>query len=175
VLTSYDLLVGLTLLQDRSQQLNDAVLGWNGVLVEVADKHLLVEREALKEIVSLSKATKAIDHRNWLVGLMSYEGAIIPLIELGTLMDEKNPTMGLNDRSVLIISLHGHHFGLLVDSVLGSRDYWSDDTALSNFKSGNQDFCKICFTEKNKIIEVFDTEKLAVAVSLRREVASITQ
>ena len=169
MLPPYDLLVGLTLLQEKSQKLDTAISGWNGVLVQVADKYLLVERASLKEIVSTSKVTKVIDHRSWLVGLMSYEGAIIPLIELTTLINEKNTTLGLDDRSVLVISRQGGHVGLLVDRVLGSRDYWSDNAELSHIKTSAKGFCKISFVDGDQLIEVFDVEKLATVIGLKRK------
>ncbi len=172
VLTSYDLLVGLMLLHERNKHQETAISGWSGVLAQVANKKILVERDCLKEIVSSEQVTRVIDHRRWLVGLMSYEGAIIPLVELRMLMDEENPTLGLKDRSVVVISRKNGNIGLLVDKVIDSRDYWSDDASLSDFQVSTKGFGKVSFSYKKERIEVFDMEKLAATIGIRREVVN---
>ncbi|MEE9350737.1 MAG: chemotaxis protein CheW [Thiotrichaceae bacterium] len=174
MLTSYDLLVGLALLHERNKHQKAAISGWGGVLAQVANKKVLVERDCLKEIVSSEKVTRVIDHRRWLVGLMSYEGAIIPLVELRMLMNEENPTLGLKDRSVVVISQQNGNIGLLVDKVIGSCDYWSDDTELSDIRVSEKGFDKVSFSYKKEKIEVFDIEELAATIGIRREVVNAT-
>ncbi len=169
MLTSYDLLVGLTLLHKRNQQQKSAVSGWSGVLTQVGHKKLLIERDSLLEIASSSKATRAIDHRSWLVGLMSYQGAIIPLIELRTLINEDHSTLGLKDRSILVMSQENGNIGLLVDKVLGSRDYWSDDKHLSDFQVSKKGLEKVSFSYKKDKVKVLDIEKFVAAIGIKRE------
>ncbi|MEE9303443.1 MAG: chemotaxis protein CheW [Thiotrichaceae bacterium] len=170
MLTSYDLLVGLTLLHERNQQQDKAISGWSGVLTQVANKQILIERDSLVEIVSSSKATRVIDHRSWLIGLMSYQGAIIPLVELGTLINDSHSTLGLKDRSILVVSQENGNIGLLVDKVLRSRDYWSDDTKLSDLKVCKKGLAKVSFSFQNEEVEVFDIMKFTTAIGIRREV-----
>ncbi len=171
MLTSYELLLGLVLLHERNQKKESAVSGWSGLLVQAADKQVLVEREFLKEIVSLSKATRVLDDRTWLTGLMSYEGAIIPLIELCTIINNKNQPLGLKNRSVLVISLQNRTIGLLVDKVYGRRDYWSDDSELSALKISKKGCSKVSFSYKGEYLEVCDLEKLTTMIGISREVA----
>ena len=173
MLTSYDLLVGLTLLHERNQRQNNAVSGWSGVVIQAADKQVLVERSALVEIVTPSKITRVIDHRSWLVGLMNYEGAIIPLVELRTLMDKNNPTLGLRDRSILVLSRKSGHIGLLVDKVIKNHDFWSDDAEISSLKAAQGGFSKVIFTYDKDEIEVLDIEKLATTIGIQREAVSL--
>jgi len=169
VLTSYELLLGLVMLYERNQQKKRAVTGWSGFLVQAADKQVLIEQNSLKEIVSLSKATRVIDDRAWLTGLMSYEGAIIPLVELRTIMNDENPPLGLNDRSVLVISLQSGTIGLLVDKVHGRRDYWSDDVELSALKKRKGVCSKVSFSYKGQYLEVCDLARLTAMIGIRRE------
>ncbi len=171
MLTSYELLLGLVLLYERNQQKESTVSGWSGLLVQAADKQVLIERECLKEIVSLSKATRVLDERTWLTGLMSYEGAIIPLIELCTIINNENQPLGLKDRSVLVISLQSGTIGLLVDRVHGRRDYWSDDSELSALKVIKEGCSKVSFSYKGEYLEVCDLEKLTAMIGISREVA----
>jgi chemotaxis signal transduction protein len=173
VLSPYDLLLGLALLHERNQQKESAICGWSGVLVQVANQKILIERESLKEIVTISKATRVIDDRDWLAGVMGYEGAIIPLIEFRTLLDKTSPLLGLKDRALLVISRQNENIGLLVDKVYGHRDYWSDDKKISDLKASKQSnkrgCSKVSFTCEGDLIEVCDPEKLAALVGIRRE------
>ena len=171
MLTSYELLLGLVLLYERNQQESTAISGWSGLLVQAADKQILIEQDTLKEIVSVSKATRVIDHRIWLTGLMSYEGVIIPLIELRTIINVENPPLGLKDRSVLVISRNNGNIGLLVDKVHGHRDFWSDEKGLSDLKVSQTDYAKESFSYKEQLLEICDLEKLTALMGLRKEVA----
>lgn len=172
MLSPYDLLLGLALLQEKNSNQENSVYGWTGVLVQVANKKVLVERENLKEIISISKATRVIDHRQWLVGLMGYEGAIIPLIELRCLFDSDKEPLGLKDRQVLIISRQNGYIGLLVDKVLGHRHYWSDDEELLDYREYKSGLAKVGFSHTDGQIEVCNIENLATQLGLRREVAA---
>lgn len=171
MLTSYELLLGLVMLYEKNQQKETAISGWSGFLVQAADKQMLIERDCLKEIVSLSKATRVIDDRVWLTGLMSYEGAIIPLVELRTIINEENPPLGLKDRPVLVISLQSGTIGLLVDKVLGQRDYWSDLSDLSDFEMRKEGFTKVSFSYQGQSLGVCDLQKLAAMIGIKREAA----
>ena len=169
--SSYDLLLGLALLHERNMRQPHAVIGWSGVLVRAANKQILIEQDCIREVMTGVEVTRVIDHRDYLVGLLGYEGAIIPLIELRTLMHADNHSLGLTDRSLLVISWQNKDFGLLVDKVLGSRDYWSDDD-LADFDQSQAVNMNISFTHKGQPIEVFNIEKLVEMVGFRKELAS---
>lgn len=167
---AYDLLLGLALLHEKNMQQKHATRGWSGVLVQAVDKQVLVEQKCIKEVMSSVQVTRVIDHRDWLVGLLGYEGNIIPLVELRTLIYPDSPSPGLSDRSVLVLSWQNTDFGLLVDKVLGSRDYWSDDASLSlqlpETDASGSAHSKLAFTYGEKPIEVYDSEKLAEMIGL---------
>ena len=173
MLSPYDLLMGMALLQEKNKCQSSSIYGWTGVLVRVGEKKILIERENLKEIISLSKATKLIDHRAWLIGLTGYEGKIIPLVEFRCLMQDGHESLGLKDRQVLVISRQNGVFGLLVDKVIGHRNYWSDDEALFNYREHSTGLTKVGFSHEDGQIEVCDMENLATTLGLRRQAAVI--
>ncbi len=170
MLKPYDMLLGLALLHEKNMRQADAVQGWSGVLVQAADKRLLIEQGAIHEIITSAQITRVIDHRDWLVGLFGYEGTIIPMIELRTLLQPGLSSLGLKDRSLLVITQPGGPVGLLVDKVLGRRNYWSDDE-LSGFQTGTDGCSKISFLHKGQRIEVCDIERLANRLGVRKEAA----
>lgn len=169
MLAPYDLLLGLALLHEKNRQEEPLLSGWSGVLVQVAKHQILIERESLKEILTVSKATRVVDNRSWLTGVIGYEGAIIPLIELSSLLDEIDSSLEFKDRSLVVISCENENIGLLVDKIHGHRDYWSDNENIKGLKVDKQGFNQASFSCDGKLIEICNLDKLAVMMGIRKE------
>jgi chemotaxis signal transduction protein len=140
--------------------------GWTGVLVKLEQTYLLLEREIIKEIVTLSLTAPVIDKRKWLAGLMSHEGTLLPLVELRKILNPQAHHLGLKDRKVIVLSGENGNVGLLVDQIIGSRDYWLDDLALSDINSDPDHFFSASFSYEGRRINISDHHKLSVTIGL---------
>jgi chemotaxis signal transduction protein len=163
---SYELLLGLALLAERQKQQKKILQGWTGVLVKLEQTYLLLEREIIKEIVTLSLTAPVIDKRKWLAGVMSHEGTLLPLIELRKILNPQASYLGLKERKVIIFSGKNGSVGLLVDQIIGSRDYWFDDLALSDINNDPENFFSVSFSYEGRRINIVDHRKLSVTIGL---------
>jgi len=164
--TSYELLLGLALLTERRRQQKKTLQGWTGVLVKLEQEYLLIKREMIKEIVSISLVAPVIDRRKWLTGLMSHEGILLPLIELRKILNSHAASLGLKNRQVIIVGGENGNVGLLVDQIVGSRDYWTDDLALSDLNSQSDHFFSASFFYEGRRINICDYHKFVETIGL---------
>ena len=163
----YDLLLGLALLNEKNQHKSSALKGWTGVLVKAENQQILIERNVIKEIVTISQAAPVIDKRKWLTGLMSYEGELLSLIELRRLINPNIGSLGLKNRQVIVINKEDGDFGLLVDQIIGSRHYWLDDQALSAIDTNSGGLFKASFFHKGKSVKISNHHKMVAQMGLK--------
>lgn len=160
---AYDLLVGLALLREgNAKKLTD----WQGILVSVGAFNVLIDRPAVDEMLTVTDASRVLDDRKWLSGLMNYGGRLLPLIELKTLLDPKTLPGKLEDRQVIILVEKYGPIGLLVDSVKGINHFWSDDADIHIQASKYPDLMQMHIHSDNTDIQVLDLKKLMSSINM---------
>jgi chemotaxis signal transduction protein len=178
-MSPYDLLLGLALLRERDKSAQNVLKEYSGILVEAAGDKLLINQDAVEEMITVNEVTNIIDDRIWLTGLINYRGRLLPLVELRTLLDSNSPKLGLKDRKVLILSrkdIPGQAFiGLSVDQIKGIRHYWSDDNNFQESEQKHTGLIETRFNYKKSPIAILNLETLAKQIGFRQSSSSKQQ
>lgn len=105
-----------------SGQAAAAVNLWRGVGFRVGDRNLVSSLTEVNEILSIPDVTRVPGARPWMLGVASVRGNLIPLIDLkGLLLGEA--TSPSDSTRVLLVRQPGGSVGLLVDEVVGQRNF----------------------------------------------------
>lgn len=165
MLSPHELIVGMALVDRHNQSQKNYLLGWSGILVKSHQYLLLIEKEHMLEIQTVQEMTRAIDDRRWLTGLIQYHGSVVPLIETSMLLGAHMQSSGLKDRQVVIAKSNIGTIGLLVDKVLGYRDFWSDDKALTSVDEDKKGLVSHTLKYSNKSISILSMDRLAKEIN----------
>ncbi len=111
-----------------SGQVAAAVSLWRGVGFRVGERNLVSSLTEVNEILSIPHVTRVPGARAWMLGVASVRGNLIPLIDLkGLLLDEA--TSVSDSTRVLLVRQPGGSVGLLVDEVVGQRNFTPEQRA----------------------------------------------
>jgi twitching motility protein PilI len=101
---------------------------WRGVGFRVGDRHLVSSLTEVNEILSFPEVTRVPGACAWLLGVASVRGNLMPLVDLKGFLS--GVATDLTDSSrVLLVRQVGGSVGLLVDEVLGQRNFTADQRA----------------------------------------------
>jgi len=112
---------------------------WRGVGFRVGDHNLVSNLTEVNEILSYPHVTRVPGARPWMLGVASVRGNLIPLIDLkGFLSGEAT---GLTESSrVLLVRQSGGSVGLLVDEVVGQRNFTAEQRVSAPAQQANDGF-----------------------------------
>jgi twitching motility protein PilI len=95
---------------------------WRGVGFRVGDRNLVSGLTEVSEVLSFPEVTRVPGARSWLLGVASVRGNLIPLIDLKNFLSGKETNLSDSSR-VLLVRQGGSSVGLLVDEVVGQRNF----------------------------------------------------
>ncbi|CAA6821243.1 MAG: Unknown protein [uncultured Thiotrichaceae bacterium] len=165
MLSPHGLIVGMALIDKHNQSQENYLSGLSGILVKSQQYHLLIKKERMLEIQTVQEMTRAIDDRRWLTGLIQYNGHVIPLIEISMLLNTQAYGSGLKDRQVIVVNSEIGIIGLLVEKVLGYRDFWTDDKALESIDENKTGIISHTLNYANKKISILSMSRLAKEIN----------
>ncbi|HQW63108.1 MAG TPA: chemotaxis protein CheW [Pseudomonadota bacterium] len=108
---------------------------WRGIAFRVGTHHLVSGIAEVSEILTLPPMTTIPGTKPWLLGVANIRGNLVAIVDLrGFIEGDRTP---IGDRSrVLVARQAGGAVGLLIDEVLGQRNFTDENVPLSD---GEQD------------------------------------
>jgi len=98
---------------------------WRGVGFRVGSHHLVSSLTEVSEILSFPVVTRVPGACDWLLGVASLRGNLIPLVDLNGFLSGEATSLADSSR-VLLVRQSGGNVGLLVDEVVGQRNFSAD-------------------------------------------------
>ncbi|MBS0516655.1 MAG: purine-binding chemotaxis protein CheW [Proteobacteria bacterium] len=98
---------------------------WRGVGFRIGDHYLVSSLTEINEVLSFPVVTRVPGARAWLLGVASVRGNLIPLVDLKGLLAGEETSLSDSSR-VLLVRQSGGSVGLLVDEVVGQRNFSAD-------------------------------------------------
>ncbi|HEX6833759.1 MAG TPA: chemotaxis protein CheW [Rudaea sp.] len=101
---------------------------WRGIGFRIGTRHLVSGIGEVNEILTYPSLTIVPGTRPWLLGVANVRGNLVPLIDLKHYLEGERSQLTDTTR-VLLVRQAGGSVGLLVDEVLGQRNFSEDQRA----------------------------------------------
>jgi twitching motility protein PilI len=101
---------------------------WRGIGFRIGDRHFVSSIAEVNEILTLPSLTVVPGARSWLLGVANVRGNLVPAIDLRDFVGGGRSQITDSTR-VLVVRQHGGSVGLLVDEVLGQRNFSEEQLA----------------------------------------------
>jgi twitching motility protein PilI len=95
---------------------------WRGIGFRIGSRHLVSSINEVNEILTYPSLTLVPGTRKWLLGVANVRGNLVPLIDLKQYLEDERTYLSDASR-VLLVRQAGGSVGLLVDEVLGQRNF----------------------------------------------------
>jgi twitching motility protein PilI len=95
---------------------------WRGIGFRVGSRYLVSSINEVNEILTYPSLTMVPGTRSWLLGVANVRGNLVPLIDLKQYL-EGDRTQLTDSSRVLLVRQTGGSVGLLIDEVLGQRNF----------------------------------------------------
>lgn len=99
---------------------------WTGLGFTLGDAHFVAPRDDIREVLPLPPTTPVPGAGKWLLGVANVRGELLSICDLRQLAGAEAAPTG-RDARVLVYSAPRAALGLLVDSVLGHRQFVPGD------------------------------------------------
>ena len=99
---------------------------YNGLAFRVREHWLVAPADDIREVTGRPRLTRVPGARAWLLGVGNVRGSLLPVTDLGALLD-CGPAGEARDQRVLVLNQDGLPAGFLVDEVAGYRRFLPDD------------------------------------------------
>lgn len=106
----------------------EAVGLWRGIGFRIGNRHLVSSIAEVNEILTFPALTLVPGTRPWLLGVANVRGNLVPIVDLRNFVEGER-TQVMDTSRVLVIRQHGGSVGLLVDEVLGQRNFSDEQLA----------------------------------------------
>jgi twitching motility protein PilI len=136
---------------------------WRGIAFRLGQTYLVTRLSEIREIIPYpNQLAKVPGAKSWIKGLANIRGLLLPVIDLNVTLLLENATTINNRSRLLIINQEGIDAGLLVDDVLGIKNFLLEtqdkntpckEAAIIPFAGG-------MFTDEEKTWTVFDMQAL---------------
>ncbi|HZT55758.1 MAG TPA: chemotaxis protein CheW [Burkholderiaceae bacterium] len=108
---------------------------WRGVGFRVGGHNLVSSLTEVSEILSFPVVTRVPGACTWLLGVASLRGNLIPLVDLNGFLSGEATSVADSSR-VLLVRQSGGNVGLLVDEVVGQRNFSADQRTQAPAQTG---------------------------------------
>jgi twitching motility protein PilI len=135
---------------------------WRGIAFRLGQSYLVTPLNEIREIIPYpNQLAKVPGAKPWVKGLANIRGLLLPVIDLNACL-EGNPTTINNRSRMLIISQRGIDAGLLVEDVLGIKNFpeQTRDENTSCKEVNLIPFAKGIFTDQEITWTVFNLQAL---------------
>jgi len=103
---------------------------WRGIGFRLGKRYLVSSISEVNEILTFPALTIVPGTRTWLLGVANIRGNLVPVVDLRGFVEGER--LQLTDTSrVLLVRQHGGTVGLVVDEVLGQRNFSEEQRAES--------------------------------------------
>lgn len=99
---------------------------WTGLAFRLRDRWLLAPGDDIREVIGRPRLTRVPGARSWLLGVANVRGSLLPVTDLGALLD-CGPAVDGREQRVLVLQQDGLPAGFLVDEVIGYRRFAPED------------------------------------------------
>lgn len=113
---------------------------WQAVAFEQAGVPLLLDMAQVREVLPLPSCTRLPGVKNWVVGISNVRGQILPIIDLGSYL-EQVPSRSSPSHRVLVVHNNDVVMGIMVDRVYGMKQHLESIEKTSEL-SGVEDFVR---------------------------------
>jgi twitching motility protein PilI len=101
---------------------------WRGIAFRIGDRHFVSSIAEVNEILTLPTLTVVPGARSWLLGVANVRGNLVPAIDLRDFVGGGRSPFNDSTR-ILVVRQHGGSVGLLVDEVMGQRNFSEEQLA----------------------------------------------
>ena len=101
---------------------------WRGIGFRVGARYLVSSINEVNEILTPPALTVVPGTRPWLLGVANVRGNLVPVIDLKQYLESER-TQFTDSSRVLLVRQHGGSVGLLIDEVLGQRNFSEEQRA----------------------------------------------
>lgn len=101
---------------------------WRGIGFRVGNRYLVSSIAEVNEILTFPPLTVVPGTRPWLLGVANVRGNLVPVVDLRNFVESDRSQITDSTR-VLIIRQHGGSVGLMVDEVIGQRNFSDEQRA----------------------------------------------
>jgi twitching motility protein PilI len=101
---------------------------WRGIGFRIGSRYLVSSINEVNEILTYPSLTLVPGTRNWLLGVANVRGNLVPLIDLRQYLEGERTLVSEASR-VLLVRQAGGSVGLLIDEVLGQRNFSEEQRA----------------------------------------------
>ncbi|TDR39726.1 twitching motility protein PilI [Tahibacter aquaticus] len=101
---------------------SEAVGLWRGIGFRIGQRYLVSSIAEVNEILTFPQLTVVPGTRAWLLGVANVRGNLVPIVDLRNFVEAERSQV-MDSSRVLVIRQHGGSVGLLVDEVLGQRNF----------------------------------------------------
>jgi twitching motility protein PilI len=101
---------------------------WRGIGFRVGGRYLVSSIAEVNEILTVPQLTVVPGTRPWLLGVANVRGNLVPVVDLRNFI-EGDRSQVTDGTRVLVIRQHGGSVGLMVDEVLGQRNFSDEQRA----------------------------------------------
>ncbi len=101
---------------------------WRGIGFRLGARRLVSSIAEVNEILTPPPLTVVPGTRAWLLGVANIRGNLVPVIDLRCFIEGERHVQADSSR-VLLVRQHGGSVGLLVDEVLGQRNFSEEQRA----------------------------------------------
>jgi twitching motility protein PilI len=101
---------------------------WRGIGFRIGTRYLVSSINEVNEILTYPSLTLVPGTRMWLLGVANVRGNLVPLIDLKQYLEGERTLLSEASR-VLLVRQSGGSVGLLIDEVLGQRNFSQEQRA----------------------------------------------
>ena len=101
---------------------------WRGIGFRIGSRYLVSSINEVNEILTFPQLTLVPGTRPWLLGVANVRGNLVPLIDLKLYLEGERTLLTESSR-VLLARQAGGSVGLLIDEVLGQRNFSQEQRA----------------------------------------------
>jgi twitching motility protein PilI len=101
---------------------------WRGIGFRIGSRHLVSSINEVNEILTFPSLTHVPGTRPWLLGVANVRGNLVPLIDLKQYLEGERTLLTEASR-VLLVRQSGGSVGLLIDEVMGQRNFSQEQRA----------------------------------------------
>lgn len=102
------------------------VAAWSGIAFRVGADRLLIHADDILEILTYPALTRVPGTQPWVKGVANVRGNLLPIMDLGGFLNGQRTPINRTTR-VLVSNQDGVYVGLVVDEVLGQRQFDHDE------------------------------------------------
>lgn len=110
---------------------------WRGIGFRVGQRFLVSSIAEVNEILTFPLLTIVPGTRSWLLGVANIRGNLVPVVDLRAFIEGERSQLGDTTR-VLLVRQQGGTVGLLVDEVLGQRNFTDEQRVPAAAEDGSR-------------------------------------